>query len=182
MRIPFADLPAAVGPERRGVNVFIYDSDTQDKTGQTRLGWSTWGGVQGDPYRWGRVRLDGYTPPAELADRAARGGVPARGGAVGRVVAVDRAGRPRTASPSRAARRPTTTSGSTARRGCGGARCGSACARRGVASRTCSRSTPAGRGAGLEGGRGHGRRAGDGRGALRPGRRDAREGGGRVRG
>ena len=53
-------------PGRLGLNVFIYDSDTQDKTGQTRLGWSTWGGVQGDPYRWGRATLDGYTPPPEL--------------------------------------------------------------------------------------------------------------------
>ena len=44
-------------------NVFIYDSDTQDKTGQTRLGWSTWGGVQGDPYRWGRATLAGLHAP-----------------------------------------------------------------------------------------------------------------------
>ena len=47
-----------------GLNVFVYDSDTQDKTGQTRLGWSTFGGVQGDPYRWGRVVLEGDAPPA----------------------------------------------------------------------------------------------------------------------
>ena len=39
-----------------GLNIFVYDSDTQDKTGQTRIGWSTWGGVQGDPYRWGVAR------------------------------------------------------------------------------------------------------------------------------
>jgi hypothetical protein len=43
------------------MNIFIYDSDTEDLTGQTRLGWSTYGGVQGDPYRWGHVNLTGYT-------------------------------------------------------------------------------------------------------------------------
>jgi LmbE family N-acetylglucosaminyl deacetylase len=62
-KIPFADLPDAVRPHRMGLNIFIYDSDTQDLTGQTRLGWSTWEGVQGDPYRWGHARLAGYTPP-----------------------------------------------------------------------------------------------------------------------
>jgi hypothetical protein len=66
LRIPFADLPAAVRPGRTGLNVFIYDSDTRDKTGQTRLGWSTWGGVQGDPYRWGRAHFDDYTAPVGL--------------------------------------------------------------------------------------------------------------------
>ena len=66
VKIPFADLPAAVRPDATGLNVFIYDSDTQDKTGQTRLGWSTWGGVQGDPYRWGKASFQGYTPPPEL--------------------------------------------------------------------------------------------------------------------
>ncbi|CAN5682367.1 sugar-binding protein [soil metagenome] len=63
-KIPFAELPNAVRPHRMGLNIFIYDSDTQDLTGQTRLGWSTWGGVQGDPYRWGHARLAGYRPPA----------------------------------------------------------------------------------------------------------------------
>lgn len=66
VKIPFADLPAAVRPDAMGLNLFIYDSDTQDKTGQTRLGWSTWGGVQGDPYRWGHATLEGYEPPADL--------------------------------------------------------------------------------------------------------------------
>ncbi len=46
------------------MNLFVYDSDTQDLTGQTRIGWSTWGGVQGDPYRWGQAKVEGYTPPA----------------------------------------------------------------------------------------------------------------------
>ena len=60
-------------PAHLGLNIFIYDSDTQDKTGQTRIGWSTWGGVQGDPYRWGHATLPGYTPPAgRPTDPAAR--------------------------------------------------------------------------------------------------------------
>lgn len=62
-KIPAAELPDTVDPEHLGVNVFVYDSDTQDKTGQTRIGWSTWGGVQGDPYRWGVVTAPGWTPP-----------------------------------------------------------------------------------------------------------------------
>jgi LmbE family N-acetylglucosaminyl deacetylase len=62
-KIPMSALPATVDPDRMGLNAFVYDSDTQDKTGQTRLGWSTFGGVQGDPYRWGRVRLEGAAPP-----------------------------------------------------------------------------------------------------------------------
>lgn len=62
--IPMSELPAAVDPADLGLNILAYDSDTQDKTGQTRIGWSVWNGVQGDPYRWGRVALDGYTPPA----------------------------------------------------------------------------------------------------------------------
>ncbi len=62
-KIPFSVLPATVDPDRMGLNAFVYDSDTQDRTGQTRLGWSTFGGVQGDPYRWGRVVLEGDAPP-----------------------------------------------------------------------------------------------------------------------
>jgi LmbE family N-acetylglucosaminyl deacetylase len=64
-KIPLADLPAAVDPTRLAMNIFVYDSDTDDKTGQTRIGWSTWGGVQGDPYRWGLATLPGYTPPPD---------------------------------------------------------------------------------------------------------------------
>jgi LmbE family N-acetylglucosaminyl deacetylase len=59
--IPYDALPAPIDPNDLAINIFIYDSDTQDLTGQTRLGWSVWGGVQGDPYRWGHVNLDGYT-------------------------------------------------------------------------------------------------------------------------
>ncbi|CAN7365179.1 sugar-binding protein [Knoellia sp. LjRoot47] len=62
--IPMSLLPSAVDPAHMGLNVLPYDSDTQDRTGQTRIGWSVWGGVQGDPYRWGDVRLEGYVPPA----------------------------------------------------------------------------------------------------------------------
>ncbi|HYJ13305.1 MAG TPA: sugar-binding protein, partial [Thermomicrobiales bacterium] len=58
--IPFSALPADIDPESAALNIFIYDSDTEDLTGQTRLGWSTWNGVQGDPYRWGRITLEGY--------------------------------------------------------------------------------------------------------------------------
>ena len=62
-KIPASALPSTVDPEHMGLNMFIYDSDTQDKAGQTRIGWSTWGGVQGDPYRWGIAKLPGWTPP-----------------------------------------------------------------------------------------------------------------------
>ncbi|MFC4120864.1 sugar-binding protein [Nonomuraea zeae] len=63
--IPMEILPGAVDPAHLGLNILVYDSDTQDKTGQTRIGWSTWGGVQGDPYRWGVATLPGYRPPAD---------------------------------------------------------------------------------------------------------------------
>jgi LmbE family N-acetylglucosaminyl deacetylase len=57
MKIPFDALPAPIDPDQAALNIFIYDSDTQDKTGQTRLGWSVYGGVQGDPYRWGLMQV-----------------------------------------------------------------------------------------------------------------------------
>lgn len=63
--IPMSLLPSAVDPAHMGLNVLPYDSDTQDRTGQSRIGWSVWGGVQGDPYRWGDVTLEGYEPPAD---------------------------------------------------------------------------------------------------------------------
>ena len=68
-KIDLADLPSAVDPERLGLNLFVYDSDTDDLTGQTRIGWSTWGGVQGDPYRWGVAAMPGYEPPADRPDQ-----------------------------------------------------------------------------------------------------------------
>ncbi|MDA3626612.1 PIG-L family deacetylase [Saccharopolyspora sp. WRP15-2] len=61
-KIPFDVLPDAVDPARMGLNVLIYDSDTQDRTSQTRVGWSTWNGVRGDPYRWGLAELPGLLP------------------------------------------------------------------------------------------------------------------------
>ncbi|NRQ38659.1 hypothetical protein HII36_43575 [Nonomuraea sp. NN258] len=118
--IPLELLPGAVDPGHLGMNVLVYDSDTQDKTGQTRIGWSTWGGVQGDPYRWGVATLPGYlpppgrptTPPAAVipatalssldspqsVEQSARLGLPLGGGPAaqpsraGRVVAARRAG------------------------------------------------------------------------------------------
>ncbi|MGW5671849.1 sugar-binding protein [Micromonospora sp. NPDC003776] len=62
--IPFAVLPDAVDPTRMGFNVLVYDSDTQDLTSQSRLGWSTFTGVRADPYRYGLVTLPGYAPAA----------------------------------------------------------------------------------------------------------------------
>ncbi|MET8910468.1 sugar-binding protein [Micromonospora sp. NPDC004551] len=62
--IPFAVLPDAVDPARMGFNVLVYDSDTQDLTSQSRLGWSTFTGVRADPYRYGLVTLPGYAPAA----------------------------------------------------------------------------------------------------------------------
>lgn len=75
-KLALADLPNAVDPQRLGLNLFVYDSDTQDKTGQTRIGWSTWGGVQGDPYRWGLATLPGYTPPADRPTKPAPPRIP----------------------------------------------------------------------------------------------------------
>jgi hypothetical protein len=66
-KIPMSALPAPIDPDRMGLNVFAYDSDTEDKTGQTRIGWSTWGGVQGTPWRWGRAALTGYESPDDPA-------------------------------------------------------------------------------------------------------------------
>ncbi|MGW1057773.1 PIG-L family deacetylase [Micromonospora rubida] len=60
--IPFAVLPDAVDPARMGFNVLVYDSDTQDLSSQSRLGWSTFNGVRADPYRYGLATLPGYTP------------------------------------------------------------------------------------------------------------------------
>ena len=64
-KIPLGELPAAADPEHFRANILVYDSDTQDKTGQTRLAWSPFGSAQADPYVWGSARLDGYTPPPD---------------------------------------------------------------------------------------------------------------------
>ena len=73
VKIPLADLPAAVDPDTMGLNITPYDEDNTAAAGtttlrhidqSTRLAWSTFGSVQSDPYRWGRAALAGYTPPA----------------------------------------------------------------------------------------------------------------------
>ena len=79
VKIPMADLPAAVGPtapaptgkagtpvdpEHLGLNITPYDEDNQIHVDQsTRLGWSAWNSVQSDPYRWGHAYLPGYQSP-----------------------------------------------------------------------------------------------------------------------
>ncbi|HZX05493.1 PIG-L family deacetylase [Kribbella sp.] len=73
VKIPMADLPAAVDPSHLGLNITPYDNDNTAAPGtttlrhidmSTRLGWSALGSVQSDPYRWGIATLPGYTPPA----------------------------------------------------------------------------------------------------------------------
>lgn len=73
VKIPMADLPAAVDPDHMGLNITPYDEDNTSAAGtttlrhidqSTRLAWSTFGSVQSDPYRWGHATLPGYTPPA----------------------------------------------------------------------------------------------------------------------
>lgn len=54
----------------------MYDSDTNDRTEQTRLAWSRFGSVQADPYVWGTARLDGYAPPADRPTVAADADIP----------------------------------------------------------------------------------------------------------
>jgi hypothetical protein len=64
VKIPMADLPAAVDPAHLGLNITPYDEDNQLHIDQsTRLGWSAWGSVQSDPYNWGHATVAGYTPP-----------------------------------------------------------------------------------------------------------------------
>ncbi|CAM4056544.1 sugar-binding protein [Helcobacillus massiliensis] len=57
--VPFTVLPDAIRADSMGFNVVVYDSDTTDRTGQSRIGWSTFPGVQADPYRWGVLTLPG---------------------------------------------------------------------------------------------------------------------------
>lgn len=80
VKIPMADLPAAIGPtdkpptanprtnkvdpEHLGLNITPYDEDNQLHIDEsTRLAWSAWGSVQSDPYHWGHAYLAGYQPP-----------------------------------------------------------------------------------------------------------------------
>jgi hypothetical protein len=73
VKIPMAILPAAVDPANMQLNITPYDNDDNAAAGtttlrhidanQTRLAWSAINGVQAAPYRWGRARVAGYTPP-----------------------------------------------------------------------------------------------------------------------
>jgi hypothetical protein len=73
VKVPMGVLPAAIDPQRIGLNVTPYDNDDNSApgtttlrhidAGQTRLAWSAFGSVQSDPYRWGHASLTGYTPP-----------------------------------------------------------------------------------------------------------------------
>lgn len=58
--IPISCLPGKINPKDFGLNILYYHSASPDRVGRTRIGWSVWGGVQGDPYRWGRARLESY--------------------------------------------------------------------------------------------------------------------------
>ena len=49
-------LPSPIDPNHIGVNILYYDTDS-DQTAKSRIGWSVWGGVQGDPYRTGRSTI-----------------------------------------------------------------------------------------------------------------------------
>lgn len=73
VKIPMADLPAAVDPDKMALNITPYDNDNNAAAGttalrhidanQTRVAWSAINGVQAAPYRWGHARVAGYTPP-----------------------------------------------------------------------------------------------------------------------
>ncbi|MFF3222997.1 sugar-binding protein [Nocardia suismassiliense] len=70
VKIPLTALPEPVDPTRFAMNILVYDSDTDDKTGRTRLAWSPFGSAQADPYVWGTATLADYrarptpeTPP-----------------------------------------------------------------------------------------------------------------------
>jgi hypothetical protein len=75
VKIPMADLPAAIDPDRMALNITPYDNDNNAAEGtttlrhidqgQTRVAWSAFGSVQSNPYLWGRARLADYTPPAD---------------------------------------------------------------------------------------------------------------------
>ncbi len=74
VKIPMADLPAAIDPSNVGLNITPYDEDNTAAAGtttlrhidqSTRMAWSTFGSVQSDPYRWGHAVVAGYTPPAD---------------------------------------------------------------------------------------------------------------------
>ena len=59
VKVPFSVLPDNVDPAKMGLNILVNDSDTQDLSTQSRIGWSTFSGVRADPYRWGVATLPG---------------------------------------------------------------------------------------------------------------------------
>jgi hypothetical protein len=74
VKIPMADLPAAVDPDRMALNITPYDNDNTAAQGSTtlrhidqstRLGWSAFNSVQSDPWLWGHATVTGYTPPVD---------------------------------------------------------------------------------------------------------------------
>lgn len=92
VKIPLANLPAAVGPtsaaptgdpatntvdpQYLGLNVTPYDSDNQAFIGETRTAWSAIGGQQSEPYRWGHAYLENYVPPAGRSTTPAEAIIP----------------------------------------------------------------------------------------------------------
>ncbi|RKN43954.1 PIG-L family deacetylase [Streptomyces hoynatensis] len=77
IRVPFANLPAAADPAHFRLNILVYDSDTADRTGQTRLAWSPFGSAQADPLAWGHAPLTGYLPPPGRPETPAPPRIPA---------------------------------------------------------------------------------------------------------
>ena len=74
VKIPMADLPAAVDPDNMARNITPYDNDNTAAEGSTtlrhidmstRLGSSAFNSVQCDPWLWGHANVTGYTPPAD---------------------------------------------------------------------------------------------------------------------
>jgi hypothetical protein len=74
VKIPMADLPAAVNPAHMGLNITPYDNDNTAAPGTTtlrhidnssRLAWSALGSVQSNPFYWGHAALPGHTPPPD---------------------------------------------------------------------------------------------------------------------
>jgi len=106
VKIPLADLPAAVDPAHLGLNITPYDEDNQLHIDQsTRLGWSAWGSVQSDPYNWGhatvagtRRRPDARRPRPRRSSRTPR--------CPGRIRRRPSSSRPATACDRRTAGRP----------------------------------------------------------------------------
>lgn len=67
VKIPLTELPGPVDPTAFAMNILVYDSDTDDKTGRTRLAWSPFGSPQADPYVWGTATLADYLPSPTTA-------------------------------------------------------------------------------------------------------------------